>query len=197
MKHRNSFGMYDRSGFTLIELLLVVAIGLIVATTAVPAITTTIANVRMRASMSSLSGMLQSARMLAVKQNRTKTARFTVQRDGLIVFAKDASNGGGVTTTDPQVQLEAPITKLTSPTGAGAPTALTSTFLGYTASTSNPSFNSRGLPCLYAGGACPNRGFVYYFKDTRRSGSEGWTAITISPAGRITKWFWNGSIWGN
>ena len=198
MKHRNSFIKYPRSGFSLIELLVVVAIGLIVATTAVPAITATIANVRMRASISSLSGMLQSTRMLAVKENKIKTARFTVERGGLIVFAKDASSTStDVITSDPQVQLEAPITKLTTPSGAGAPDALTATFLGFTPSPSIPSFNSRGLPCLYAGGACPNRGFAYYFKDTRRAGSQGWSAITISPAGRITKWFWNGASWGN
>jgi prepilin-type N-terminal cleavage/methylation domain-containing protein len=197
MKHRNSSNWTYQSGFTTIELLIVVAIGLVVATIAVPAITTTIANVRMRSSMSSLSGHLQNTRMLAVKENKVKTARFTVDRDGLIAYTKNALDGSDLTASDAQVQLEAPIQKLNVPTGGGAPAALTSTFLGYTPSASNPSFNARGLPCLYTGGLCPSRGFAYYFKDTRRSNAEGWSAITISPAGRITKWFWNGSEWVN
>jgi prepilin-type N-terminal cleavage/methylation domain-containing protein len=197
MKDRNNARMQCRRGFSMIELLIVIAVGLIVATTAIPAITATLASVRMRASMSSLSGVLQSARMLAVKENRTKQGRFTIDRGGLVVYMKDASDLNGLLSTDAQVQLEAPIEKFTTPSGAGAPTAFTTAFLGYTPSTSNTSFNSRGLPCLYSGGACSSRGFLYYFKDTRRPNSQGWAAISISPAGRITKWFWSGSAWGN
>jgi hypothetical protein len=110
---------------------------------------------------------------------------------------KTAWDGSVVTTTDPQVQLEAPIDKFPAPAGVGAPAPMTSAELGYVPSTSNPSFNPRGLPCLFAGGGCPSRGFAFYFKDTRRSDAEGWAAITISPAGRINKWFWNGSAWVN
>jgi prepilin-type N-terminal cleavage/methylation domain-containing protein len=197
MRDRNSARMQCRRGFSMIELLIVIAVGLIVTTTAIPAITTTLANVRMRASMSSLSGVLQSTRMVAVKENKTKQGRFTIDRGGLVVHIKDAGDLAGLLSTDVQVQLEAPIVKYPTPSGAGAPTAFTTAFLGYTPSAANPAFNSRGLPCLFSGGGCPSRGFVFYFKDTRRQSSEGWAAISISPAGRITKWFWTGAAWVN
>lgn len=191
------FSARRNSGFSLLELTIVVAIALTVSAMAIPSITTTIANVRIRSNIASVSGLLQSCRMLAVNQNKTKTAHFTSITGGLIAYVKNASDGASLATGDAQVMMEAPITKLTEPAGTGAPTAMTSTDLGYTPQTGDPSFNTRGLPCLYAAGICTNYGFISYFKDTRRSGSEGWAAITVSPAGRITKWFWNGSSWGN
>ena len=47
------------------------------------------------------------------------------------------------------------------------------------------------------GGTCTNSGLIEYFKDNRIGGSGGWAAISVSPAGRITRWFWNGSAWAN
>jgi prepilin-type N-terminal cleavage/methylation domain-containing protein len=62
-----------------------------------------------------------------------------------------------------------------------------------------PTFNSRGLPCLYNSPTnCPTGGgYVFYFSDTRPLGQSGWAAISISPAGRIKTWYWNGSTWAN
>jgi prepilin-type N-terminal cleavage/methylation domain-containing protein len=184
-----------QAGFSMLELLVAVAVILIVAVTAVPNMLTVVANTRIRASISSLSGQIQNTRMLAVKNNRTMTTNFAVVGSGLVAYAKTATDGSAVTATDPQVQLEAPIDKHITPSGGGAPPALTTTQLGFSPETGNPSFTSRGLPCAYSAGTCPSRGFVYYFKDTRQSGSSGWSAISISPAGRIRKWFWSGSGW--
>jgi hypothetical protein len=36
---------------------------------------------------------------------------------------------------------------------------------------------------------------VVYFTDTRTVGTPGWAAVTISPAGRVASWIWNGSSW--
>ena len=184
-------------GFTLLEILIVVAIAAVVTITAVPKMTNVIANAKLRASMTSLSGLLQNTRMVAVKQNKTKTALFyggTTTR--LMGYIRDTGDSSALTTLDSQVEMEAPITKLTTPGGAGAPGAIAT--LGFTPQTADPSFNSRGLPCLYSigTGTCPtNYGFIYYFKDMRISGSGGWAAISVSPAGRIKRWFWNGSEW--
>ena len=195
MKHRVS-NHSDRSGFSLLEVLIVVAVAMVVTATAVPGMTTAIANAKLRASMTSLSGLLQNTRMVAVQQSKTKTAHFsggTTTR--LIGFIKDAADTSAVATKDAQVEMEAPITRLTTPSGPGAPTAISTTALGFTPQTGDSSFNSRGLPCAYSSGTCTNYGFIYYFKDSRITGSGGWAAISVSPAGRIKRWFHNGSIW--
>jgi len=187
----------NQSGFTLIEVMIVATIATVITVTAIPNITNAIANAKLRASMTSLSGLLQNTRMVAVKENRTKTARFeggTTTR--LMGYIRDAGDTSTLSTMDSQVEMEAPITKLSTPTGLGAPPAISTTVLGFTPQTSDPSFNTRGLPCLYSGGTCPtNYGFIYYFKDNRTSGIGGWAAISLSPAGRIKRWFWNRSAW--
>ena len=186
----------DRRGFTLAETLIVVGIAAAVTVTALPRMTTVIANAKLRGSMTSLSGLLQNARMTAVQRNKTKTTCFaggTTTR--LMGFIKSAVDSCVLTTNDSQVEMEAPISKLTTPTGLGAPSAVSTTVLGFTPQTGNPSFNPLGLPCAYSGGTCTSGGFIYYFKDNRIAGSGGWAAISISPAGRIKRWFWNGSAW--
>jgi Tfp pilus assembly protein FimT len=185
------------AGFSLIEVALAVFVGLMVTTFAIPNMLTVIATARLHGNMSSLSGVFQGCRMAAIKNNRTMTTRFAALTNGIVAYVKPASDSSSLATADLQVGLEAPITKLTSPSGPGAPSALSSGVLGFSPQTGNPSFNTRGLPCAYSGGSCTNQGFVYYFKDTRQGGSSGWAAVSISPAGRIKKWFWNGSAWGD
>jgi len=194
----------NRAGFSLQEVLVVVAIGLIVTAVALPSMSNAIANMKLRASMTSVSGLLQNTRSMAVKENTIKTAchyNRTAAPYSLVYFVRDATDCTSLTSTtsDVQVEMEAPITPSASPSGAGAPTAITNPQMGLTASplTTDPSFNSRGLPCSYGGGStCPtNNGFVQYYKDNRIAGSGGWAAISISPAGRIKRWFWNGSTW--
>ena len=187
-----------RSGFSLLAVLFGVAAITIILGVALPSMTNAIANVKLRASMTSVSGLLQNTRMLAVKLNRTMTARYLVRTTsplGLVYYAKSATDSSALTGSNPQVELEAPITPYTTPTGGGAPAAISTTTLGFTPQTGDPSFNSRGLPCSYSGGTCTSNGFIAYYKDDRISSSSGWSAISISPAGRIKRWFWNESAW--
>jgi Tfp pilus assembly protein FimT len=189
--------MNKKGGFSLLEVLIVVGIGMAITAIALPSFTTAIANAKLRGSMTSLSGLLQNCRMIAVKQNKTMTAKYEVRSNGLVGFIKKATDDSGLSTTDSQVEMEAPIDKMITPTGPGAPAGVTSAVLGFTAATGDVlvSFNSRGLPCLFDSGTCPNSGFVQYFKDTRIAGNGGWAAISVSPAGRIKRWFWNGAAW--
>lgn len=195
------------AGFSLLEVLLVVGIGMIVTAVGFPIMSNAIANMRLRSSMTSVSGMLQSTRMVAVHDNKTKTAchyNWSVAPYSLVYFAKDAVTCSGSilpVETDPQVELQAPITPMAIPSGAGSPTAITDGQLGVSLDplTTDPSFNSQGLPCAYASGTtcATNNSFIQYFKDNRIGGAGGWAAISISPAGRINRWFWNGSSWTN
>ena len=177
------------------EFLITVSIGMIVSVVAVPSVVVGVANIRLRSSMTSLAGVIQNCRMLAVKQNRAMITHFSTQPHGIMAYVKRASDPAQLATSDSQVQLEAPVSQSTSPSGIGAPAELDSTTLGFTPQTGDPSFNPTGLPCAYLSGNCPNSGFIYYFHDTRSMGQSGWAALSISPAGRLKKWFWDGSNW--
>lgn len=186
-------------GFSLVELTVVVSILLVVGAIFTPAVMTVVANARLRGGITSLSGILQSCRMTAVKQNRTMSVHYTVISHGPLAYVKEATvSSPTVASTDPQVELGAPVTLVSTLTGPGAPgVALDSAILGFTPATSDASFNPRGSPCTYSSGSCTNSGFVYYLTDSRPLGKSGWAAVTISPAGRIQKWFWNGYGWGS
>ena len=186
-------------GFSLVELLIVVSILLVISAFATPYMVNIIANIRLRGGMTSLAGIFQDSRSFSIKQNRLMSTHFTVMSRGPVAYVKDATDTTGLLATDPQVQLGAPVTKVGSLNGlTGAPTPLDTTTLGFTPLTVDPTFNPRGLPCQYSSGSCTtNVGFVYYFTDTRPLGNNGWAAVTISPAGRIKVWMWNGSAWGN
>lgn len=190
-------------GFSLLELLVVVSMGIVVAAIAIPSMMTVIANFRLRGGMNSLSGLLQNCRMIAVQKNTIMTAKFTVMAGGPVAYVKKAGDTSALNNTDPQAELGAPVTQVTTPTGTGAPPALTSATLGFTPqtyqpSTSLPGFNSRGLPCSYASGVCTaGVGYAFYFSDTRPMTKSAWAAVTITPAGRVKTWFWNGGAWVN
>jgi len=186
------------AGFTLIELMVVLAIITIMIAVAVPTIVTAIANSKLRGAASSLSGLMQSSRMQAVKLNRTITVRF-LHRDGVpFAFAKRVDDTSSNTVnTAYEVQLGAATFDVVTP-GAGTP-AISSTVLSFTPLNYPElvSFNERGLPCKYtaATGACATAGFVYYINDTAQP--NAWTAVSVSPGGRVKQWFWNGTVWSD
>jgi Tfp pilus assembly protein FimT len=184
-----------QSGFSLLEAMAISSIGMMLTVVAVPNIVTSVGNMRLRSSMTSLAGVLQNCRVLAVKNNRHMTTHFDTENYGILAYVKLSTDTTSVQTGNSQVELEAPVTRVTAPSGPGAPSALSTTSLGFTPQTGEPSFNPTGLPCAYSAGLCPNRGFVYYFHDTRPQGQMGWAALSISPAGRLKKWYWNGSSW--
>ena len=76
----------NRAGFSLQEVLVVVAIGLIVTAVALPSMSNAIANMKLRASMTSVSGLLQNTRSMAVKENTIKTACQQACPTGVISF---------------------------------------------------------------------------------------------------------------
>jgi len=83
--------------------------------------------------------------------------------------------------------------------------ANSSTLLGYTQPISDTSsgfqlsFNPRGLPCAYASSTatvCTTSGFLYFFwRAAPVTTSKQWIALTVTPAGRVREWSWDGSKW--
>src|SRR5947207_11921931 len=110
-----------QAGFSLLEVSGVVLISMIITMTAVPNMVNGIGNMRLRSSMTSLAGVLQNCRMLAVKQNRMMTTHFSPQSYGVMAYVKKATDASSLAISDSQVELEAPVTRVTTPSGAGAP----------------------------------------------------------------------------
>jgi len=200
---------HSKAGFSILELLVVVAILLVVAAFAVPTLTTTLDSFRMRGTLSSIANLVQRARTQAIKKNTSQHIHFVTVNNQVVTFVTDANDPAGVpVAADPflsdQLWLPGQFSLSVAPTGAGAPPPLTGASMWGTAlvpntSPQDPYFNSRGMPCLpdpVTGVCSPTSGFLYYYQYTR-GGTIRWTATSISPAGRIQSWFWNGTGWGN
>ncbi len=79
-----------------------------------------ISNARLHAGVTSMSGLLQSTRMVAVKENRTLTAHFgTIDGTTLVGYVKTAADTSPRLSTDLQAEWEAPVMMMTTPTGLG------------------------------------------------------------------------------
>src|SRR6266850_357269 len=117
-------GRRGPAGFSFFELMIVIGIGVLISAMTLPRMTTAIANMKLRSSMTTLSGFLQNVRMLAIHRNQTVTARHfnrTATPFSLVYYAKQSADTSGMTTTDSQMEMEAPINAFDAPTGPGAP----------------------------------------------------------------------------
>jgi len=199
----------SKAGFSLIELLVVVAVMLVVAAFATPTLTTTLDSFRMRGTMSSIANMAQRARTQAIKKDTSQRIHFATVNKEAVAFVTDANDPNVIPVVgDPQLSdqywMPGQLSLSVAPTGSGAPPPLTGLSMWGTAlvpnkSPQDPYFNSRGMPCLpdpVTGVCSPTTGFLYYYR-YRRGGTVRWVATSISPAGRIQSWFWNGTSWGN
>jgi prepilin-type N-terminal cleavage/methylation domain-containing protein len=193
---RKSGQQKQQAGFSLIETMLVCAIIGIVAGFAVPNTITSIANLKLRGTASDFSGLVQRARTAAEQGNTTYAILFGIPNGhGAYV---DLNNNGQYDLGEPMIQFGGNANQVAAPGGAtGKPTNLDASGgpLGWTATSGNISFNSRGFPC--SGSPCvTNVNYIFYFSDTRYNGS-GWAAVSVTAAGHPKTWFWNGSSWIN
>ncbi len=182
----------------MVEMMAAIAVILCISAIAVPNFMIAIANLRLRSGMSSLSGIIQNCRMQAIKYNKVYSVHFTSMSHGPVAYIKEASDTSALNSQDLQVQLGAPLHMDQNPSGPGAPTLFDASYFNTSTSPNltDPSFSPRGMPCTYSGGTCTTlQPFVFYFTDTRPLGASGWGAVTITPAGRVKTWFWNGSAW--
>jgi len=189
-------------GFSLLEMMITVAIILIVAALTVPTIMTQVYSVRLKYSATDLSGLLQRARMEAVRKNTFYSVQ-TVAGNPVEEQVVDKTTTA-VASIPPAVMAQS--VNVTFGSGSGAPgeagfiTALN--FSGGAASGLGglPSFNARGLPCVATGGltcvSTPGQGFVFFLSGTSgSSGSTGWAAVIVTASGRCQVWTYDGTNW--
>jgi prepilin-type N-terminal cleavage/methylation domain-containing protein len=210
-------------GMSMLELIIVLAVSVIVAAMVLPNVLNAIYNIRLRAAANDVAGLLQDAHFRAIRDNTfypvcyapsstaTGKARIfyidiTAAHNCVTPWSSNSfADAHGNTVTFPTVQLGGNITRQVT----GFP-AITSMSLGFTplAVTALPYFSSRGTPCavsaantnvclnIDASGTPPvTASYQIYLTDTRPTGSNGWAAVTVSPAGRIKVWMWDGASW--
>ena len=186
-------------GFNLTELAVVLVLALVAAAFAVPNVARVMANVRLRGSASNLSGLFQRARLTAVQNNATYTARFT---SSLVAGAYvDLNNNSSMDSGEPMIQFGSGVEQVGAANGTGGnPPRLDGAGgpLGWTATSGNLSFNARGLPCDVTRTPCgTNVDYVFYLSNNGYFGQSGWAGVSVSAAGRIKVWMWTGTVWSD
>src|SRR6266852_4962138 len=186
-------------GFSLIELIIVVAMIMILAAISVPRLLNAISDINLRYAATNISGLLQSARMQAVRKNTFYTVQATTLSTGETGYYVHVQ-GGTYAVGDSLLPLGSPITAYPG-LGSGAPNE--STFASGTSSSGlsfapnagpdAPSFNARGLPCIGvpSTGACPfvpGLGFVMFLSKSSAVGNISWASFAITPSGHIQIW---------
>lgn len=206
----------NERGFTLLELLVVVAVGLVVAGMAVPNFMSAVRSARLKGAVSDFSGLLQSARIKAVDDDRYYSV-YVLGGAAPVGFvdiypqqATGASGSGGNQTDpkDPMIQINAEVAQ--RPVGAAPQTAsLQALFLPANATVvlgdgsvaaSAITFGPRGLPCSASALTCKTRlpaGDIAYWTFFQDVTSTSWGAVTVTPAGRVQRWLFTGGAAGH
>ena len=197
--------------------MVMVIIVLIIAGAAIPKLQTAVRVAKFRGAVSDFSGLLQTARIYSIRDNRYYStyllaASGNIPQEGYVdmlpIGTTGASGNGGtsVAAGDPLVTIPSEVTKqaaANAPNTSNLKTQLlpASTPVTPTDSTTTPiTFSPRGLPCLIVtvtgGSVCNSLGgpaaYWIFFQDNL---TTNWEAVTVTPAGRIQKWYYTGSAW--
>lgn len=173
--------MGKENGFSMLELLIVCTLLAIIAAIAVPNITQANANYKLNAAGHSIAGLLQQARMQAVKTNQPAYAKYDTT--GMVYVTDDPA--AAYTSGNPDISLPAGFSFQPAPPDSSQLDA----YLGGTAQVpASISFNARGLPCTpnLNPAVCPSTttGFEWFIQDSRGS----WEAVTVTASGRVKSW---------
>ena len=210
--------LLSQAGFSLVELCIVVIIALIIAATAVPTALTSIRMAHLRGAASDFAGLLEQARIFAIRDNRyystyvlagsgsTQAVQAYVDMLPKSVTGGSGNGGTGVVTGDPQITISSDVVQqpvASAPNTGNLETQLLPSTTPVTptdTSTVAATFGPRGLPCtplaMTGGSVCDSSGgptAYWTFLQNIKTGS--WQAVTITPAGRIQKWYYTGSAW--
>jgi Tfp pilus assembly protein FimT len=190
--------------------MMVLSVGLILAAMMIINAQTAVRSVRLNESAASYANLLQQARIRAIRDDRYYTVLPVVPAAGSPFAFLDLQNTGVLAPGDPIVAFQSGV--IPQPFAAGPSLAnLKSQFLPPGPSAQNtvnfvlpgPTFGPRGLPCAPAVGAggtvtCPYltppnftpTSFISFLQNVQ---DGRWRAITVTPAGRIRQWSYDGA----
>jgi Tfp pilus assembly protein FimT len=205
---RRSSQFSDRScGLTLVELIVAIAISMVIAGMVVINAQSITRSIRLSESATNYANLLQQARIRAVQDDRYYTILTTTGTTSSPPTAfVDIAGSGTYATNDPMTVMATGVTASGSSSGPNI-TGLKSQFLPAGASAqgslnttaAGPTFGPRGLPCTPATSAgyttCPFLTPTSYVTFFQNSQSQKWAAVTVTPAGRIRQWSYDGSNW--
>lgn len=190
-----------RRGFTLIELMIVVSVAVIVTAMAVPVFRSAMTQYQLRTSTVDIATLLQRSRMQAVQVNRTLPVYAAAGANRMFLDTANPATGIFVQ-GEPTITLPANTVFLNA-----APTAIPQATLGFIAQNFPAQFDNRGLPCAVSGGVCRNFlvggvnagapvGYLVYLRQTVGA-AFNYAAVSVTPAGQVKTWVWNGATWAN
>jgi prepilin-type N-terminal cleavage/methylation domain-containing protein len=215
----------EQGGFSMIELLFVTIIVLILSAIAIPSMISSMRMAHLRGAASDFAGLLEQARINAIRDNRyystyilaaAGTGPQEAYVDMLPKVLTGASGNGGTSVVgasagqpgDPLITIPSEVVQqpvASAPNTANLKSQLlpSTTPVTPTDTSATPAtFGPRGLPCtpfaLTGGSVCDSSGgptAFWTFLQNTKSGT--WQAVTITPAGRIKKWFYTGSVWSS
>lgn len=193
------------SGFTVVEALIVVGVALTAAAIVFVNAKTTVRNVRLSTSGTNYANLLQQGRLRAVRDDRFYSVIAVPGANPPFAFV-DIGGAGNYVRGYPMMAFSegvlpkpfasgpglANLEAQFLPPGAGALASVDTTDPG-------PTFGPRGLPCRpqTAGGytTCPFLTPTSFITFLQNQEGGVWEAITVTPAGRIRQWRYDGSNW--
>lgn len=195
----------NHRGFSLLELCLVVAILTIVAALVFINAVTAVHNIRLNQSATSYANLLQQARIRAVLDDTYYTVITDSGSDPPKAFVDLLKNQtySATAPADPMAIFLQDVKPMAFASGPGR-TDLIAKFLPALGSGTvdsgdpGPTFGPRGLPCkptALSGGTCPSMTPTSYITFLQHAISGKWEAVTVTPAGRIGIWSYDGTTW--
>lgn len=207
------------SGFTIIELLVVVSLVLLVAALSVPGLLQSVHTARLRGAGNDLSGLVQVARIRAVQDDRYYSVypinNNGVQQQFVDIYPQNINGASGTGGTalisgDPSivippeisVQPQASAPNISNLAQQLLPTNPNNLLPSDASVAATPiTFGPEGLPCKPvsvngAGTVCNSRGgAVAYWTFLQDSQTQAWQALTVTPSGRIQRWYFDSGNW--
>ena len=176
-------------GFTMLEVMIAVSMGLVLTIIAVPMTVNTISSFNLRLTANGLANGMQMARMRAVNLDKSCRLRSVVSNGRTFVYI-DENNNSSLDDDEEKVVLTLP-RKITI--DSSGPTIS----LGGTQVYTLPGFTTRGMPCNPTStcASSPGNFFYVFLKQDRLLTQTAWAAVSVSPAGRMQVWTWNGTAW--
>jgi len=200
------------SGFSMLELIIVVAIIMIVAAITVEVVQKAAQSMRLQESAISYSGLLQQARIRAVKDDKYYTVLTTTGGTTDPTAFIDIAGTGVYAPGDPMMVFPSGVSPMAFSSGPSLANLEAqflppdpSSLLTLNTTAPGPSFGPRGLPCTPSSsgpsGTCPYltpAGIPTSYVAFLQNGQSGkWEAVTVTPAGRIRQWAYDSGTWSS